>query len=149
MKKKKAVSPIIATVLLIMIVIVLAIIILLWATGFVKEAITKDVAGVTKKADQFCSEISIETSIGTNSITIKNNGNIPIYAFNAKLSNVNGETLTQRVDGPLNAGNSINLVLSQDYSSYEEVKLIPILLGKTKSGATQEVECSSRDAIVV
>ena len=40
---KKAVSPIISTVLLIMIVIILAIIILLWSRGFIKEAITKDI----------------------------------------------------------------------------------------------------------
>lgn len=147
-KKKKAVSPLIATVLLILIVIILAIIILIWARGFIKEALTKDVAGTTKKVDQFCPEVSIETAIGDSSITIKNKGNIPIYAFDAQLTLKGaGSSTSTRIDGPLNPGTSISFNIN--YNDYEQVKLIPILLGKSKSGGTQEYECSSSDGIAV
>ena len=52
MKEKKGVSPIISTVLLIVIVIILAIIILLWSRGFVKEIITKEIAGNEKRVNE-------------------------------------------------------------------------------------------------
>ena len=41
LKNKKAVSPMISTVLLIMIAIIIAIIILIWGRGFIKEKLDK------------------------------------------------------------------------------------------------------------
>jgi len=38
---KKAVSPVVATVLLILIVVILAVIVFLWARGFIGESLTK------------------------------------------------------------------------------------------------------------
>ena len=48
-KNKKAVSPVVSTVLLVLIVIILAIIILLWSRGFIKEVILKEIPGEESK----------------------------------------------------------------------------------------------------
>ena len=40
--KRKAVSPVVSTVLLIMIVVILAVIIIIWSRGFLSESVLKN-----------------------------------------------------------------------------------------------------------
>ena len=90
-KNKKAVSPIISTVLLVMIVIIVAIIILMWSRGFIKEAIEKEIGGENKRVEQFCSEVSMVAILNDEgSFGFTNNGNVPIYALNVKLTDIGG-----------------------------------------------------------
>lgn len=157
-KNKKAVSPIISTVLLITICIVLALIILLWAKGFIKEAIEKEIAGETKNINKACSEIYITPIIntGTQSFGFTNTGNIPIYAFNLKLSsggNSEIKRINSEVGGLVNPG--FSTIIKDDtgnfyfYNAYEEIKIIPILLGKAKSGGIQEYQCPEKDSLII
>ena len=81
MKKQKALSPIIATVLLIAIVLVLALIIFLWMRGFIEEVVEKEVGGVKKSVDKFCADVSFVADIKTGSIIMSNEGNIPLYGI--------------------------------------------------------------------
>ncbi|MBU0761307.1 MAG: hypothetical protein KJ858_06510, partial [Nanoarchaeota archaeon] len=67
MKKRRALSPVIATVLLIAIALVLAVIIFLWARSFIGEGLEKDGRAIDKacenvvfNADASVSEVSIE-----------------------------------------------------------------------------------------
>jgi flagellin-like protein len=150
MVKKKAVSPIVSTVLLIMIVVTLAVIILIWTRGFIKEAITKDIGGETKEVDQLCSsEVKLRGIVDEvdNSFGFTNNGNVPIFAFDLKLIGNDGSSSIVKVDSSVNPGMSTNLGGSYKYTDYKQVKVIPIILGKTKSGSTQEVECPEVTAI--
>jgi len=142
-KEKKAVSPIVSTVLLIMIVVVLAIIILIWTRGFIKEAITKDIGGEIKTVDQLCSsEIKLKGIVDEDeSFGFTNNGNVPIYAYDLKLIGDDGSSNLVKVSSSVNPGMSTNLGGSYKYGDYEQIKVIPIILGKTKSGSTQEVQC--------
>ena len=147
---KRAVSPIISTVLLIMIVMVLAVIILVWTRGFIKEAITKDIGGEIKTVNQLCSsEIKIKGIVDEvdQSFGFTNNGNVPISAFSLKLIYDDGNSEIVKIDSPVNPGMSTNLGSSYKYNSYKQVKIIPIILGKTKSGSTQEFECPEIDAV--
>ena len=162
---KKAVSPLVSTVLLIMIVIVLALIIIIWSGVFFKEALTKEIGGTEKTAEQRCSEIQIQTFINQdNTFGFKNSGNVPIYALNLKLTTPDtGSSDVIKIDS--NDGGRVNPGLSTtlrdidvyegdgnnefDYQKYEKVQIIPIILGKSKSGGNQQFTCPEINAIIV
>ncbi len=157
-KKRKAVSPLVSTILLIMIVIVLALIIIAWSGVFFKEALTKEIAGEKKTAEQRCAEITIQTFVNYDgSFGFKNTGNIPIYSLDLKLSSSGSSDIIkieQNSGGMVNPGYS-TLIKSPstgdpiDYNLYEQVKIIPIILGKTESGATQQFTCPESDSFIV
>src|SRR3989344_6352117 len=90
MKEKKGVSPVVSTVLLIMIVIVIAIIIILWARGFVKEIIEKNIDGNIKRVNEYCNEVRLEPFVNTdNTFGFDNVGNVPVYRFDLKVVETN------------------------------------------------------------
>ncbi|MDD5193490.1 MAG: hypothetical protein PHF67_02785 [Candidatus Nanoarchaeia archaeon] len=156
---KKAVSPVIATVLLVLIVVVLGVIILLWSQGFVEEAVTKNIGGETKTAEQFCSDLGMQPILNEDkSFGFRNIGNVPIYAFSVKLTGKNtGQSETKKIEhsdgGSINPG--FNVLIEKEgggyynYDDYESVKIIPILLGKTKKGGLQEYPCPEINAITI
>jgi flagellin-like protein len=152
-ENKKAVSPVISTVLLIMIVVVLAAIILVWSRGFIKEAITKDVGGQTKSVDQLCSsEVSLKTFVNDKdgSFGFTNNGNFPLYGFSLKLTSKTsgGSNVIDFSTTSVNTGKSFTVPPPYKYGDYSEVKIIPVLLGKASSG-TQKYECPEINGVVV
>jgi len=151
---KKGLSPIVATSILILIVIILAIIILLWARGFVGEAVIKEIAGSEKRAEDFCREIKMKGIVNDDdTFGFENIGNVPIFAYKVQTEN-DGNVDVHRVDN--NQGGSVNPGFSviaryssvSPYSAYESVKIIPILLGKT-DGSTQEFECPEINGILI
>jgi flagellin-like protein len=150
-KNKRAISPIISTVLLIMIVIILAIIILLWSKGFLQEAVLKEISGVEKEIKQYCGEVEITRILEGDSYGFTNSGNVPIYKVNLKKTQGGKSTITEISPGD---GGLVNpgfaTILGDDYNSggYEEIKVIPILLGK-KSGGITEVPCPEENGFVI
>lgn len=154
---KRGISPVIATVLLIMLVIIIAIIILLWTMSFIKEAILKEIAGTSKNVEIFCSEVGIKPNIaGDGRIGFTNEKNIPIYSVNLKLT-TEGRATTFKVGpqfgGMVNPGFSTFLKDNDGnyYNSagYDEIKVIPILLGKKKSGGVEEFLCPERTGVIL
>jgi flagellin-like protein len=160
MIKKRAVSPVIATVLLIMIVIVLALIILLWSRGFVKEAITKKIGDTEKTVEQYCGEVTLQPIVhegaegDSRCFGFQNIGTVPIYKFKIKATITNsGETTNIDGNEPVNPGFSV-LIKDEvgdcnDYNQYEDVKVIPILLGTKKSGTAEPFECPENNAVSI
>ena len=149
-KRRKAVSPIVSTILLIMIVVIIAIIILLWARNFIKEAILKEIAGNTKKVEAWCSQVQLKPIMNEDgSCGIANEGNIPIHAIDLKTSDSEGSSNTEHI-GPLdiNAGYS-KIIPGCDTNAYESIKIIPIILGKRKSGLVEPYTCPEKDAVIV
>ena len=128
--RKKAVSPVIATVLLIAIVIVLALIVFLWARGFVKEAVEKTVGENKIPADQACGEISLGLSYAGSDLQITNSGNIPVYQLDI-MKTSGGSVTKERYTSGLAKGRS---VVASIGSGYEKVEVIPIILGETETG---------------
>lgn len=147
---KKAVSPVIATVLLIMMVIILAIIIMLWSKGFIKEKILK----FDKPIENVCNEVSIKTFVNDDwTYGFTNTGNVPIYSVDIKISEKGSSEIIHA--GPAEKG-QVDIGLStiletpaiQDGVT-TEVKIIPILLGKNKDGAIKEFTCPEQSAFVL
>ena len=143
--KKRAVSPIISTVLLILIVIVIAVIILLWSKGFIKERVLK----FNKPVDTVCDQdIKLKTFVNDDgSFGFTNDGNIPIHSFDLKISEL-GSSSVLRIEDRVNPGYSITIepndIGISDYYQLDEVKIIPVILGKTKSGSVKEFTCVER-----
>jgi len=141
-----------------MIVIVLAIIILLWATGFVEEVITKEIAGIEKRVQDYCREIQISQIINNDeerSFGFVNEGNVPIFGFRIKTSESDGSSETYRVKG--NEGGKVNpgfsLIVEDDeikpYDQYESIAILPTLLGETEQGDNREFDCPEGNQIVL
>lgn len=153
-KGKKGLSPIISTSILIVIVIILAIIILLWARGFIQEAVIKEIAGSEKRAEEFCSEIKMRGIVNEDdTFGFENSGSVPIFAYRVKLEGEgNSEVIkiSNEQGGSVNPGFSVIIESSRvgSYSDYEKIMVIPILLGKVE-GSTQEFECPERNGILI
>tara|TARA_Y100000310_G_scaffold341057_1_gene438942 strand:+ start:4699 stop:5178 length:480 start_codon:yes stop_codon:yes gene_type:complete len=152
---KRAISPIISTVLLIMIVIVLAIIILLWSRGFIKEAILKEIAGTEKRVEQFCGEVGMTPILNDDGgFGFTNSGNVPIYKLNLRLVREGTSEIIEigpEEGGLVNPGFA-TIIKGYNYNTdggYEEVKIIPVLLGKSKSGGITEFTCLEGDALEI
>jgi len=157
--EKRAVSPVVSTLLLVMIVIVLAIIILLWGRGFIKEAVSKQIGDTTKTADKYCAEIFNQNNIVSTpnddgTISVENQGTIPIYAFQLKLTEADsGDTTTEEIasdkKGSINPGGA-TIIDTIDQNQYESIEMIPILLGMKQKATTPEPYlCSESYAIII
>ena len=152
---KKGLSPIVATSILIVIVIVLAIIILFWARGFIKEAVIKEIAGNSKRAEEFCKEIGMRGFVNEDdTFGFENTGTIPIFAYRINLKRI-GKSDIIRVGnekgGSVNPGSIVIITDSivkdiLEYKEYESVKIIPILLGKVE-GRIQSYDCPEINGI--
>ena len=145
LKRKKAISPMVSTVLLIMIIVIIAIIILIWGRGFIKEKLLK----FSKPVENVCSEVGIKPFVNEdNSYGFTNSGNVAIYQIDLKTIERGKSTIT-RIKESVSPGASI--VLGPDYlgGSVEEIKIIPVLLGKTSSGKTKEYTCKEINAVAI
>lgn len=132
-KEKKAISPVIATVLLIAIVIVLAFIIFLWAKGFISESVIKEGENV-KYA---CEKVNLEAEYDGSTLDIINSGNVPVYKLDVK-GIIEGEKETIDVEGGLAVGQPASIDLS-DYDSYDSLEIHPVLLGEASSSKKSSV----------
>lgn len=126
MKKrgKKAVSPVITTVLLIALVVILAIIIFLWARSFIGEKIAK----FDKPIESVCDEVKFRASIDENFLLLDNQGNVPIYAINIKKNSPGTSSVEEKIIG-LDKGDSKKeeIVIGSGVTS---ISIIPVLLGE-------------------
>ena len=127
---RRSVSPVIATVLLIAIVIVIALIIFFWILSFVQEAKMKN----GKSAEQNCQEINLEATLSQTSLSLKNNGNIPIRSLNivkTSQGSINVENLT---DINLLPGDSNDFEIGDPA---EKTEIVPIILVEVKNSREQ------------
>jgi len=124
-RDKKAISPVIATVLLIMIVIILAIIIFLWAKYFIGEAIIKNDA----PADQRCDEVDLVANYVGSELQITNRGSVSIYRLEIRAVSGGSKDITS--EEGLNIGESSNIDVG---GGYDRVEIVPVILGETQKG---------------
>ena len=137
-KKRRGISPVIATVLLIAIVVILAIIVFLWARGFIKESIEKKGENV----DQVCNKVNLEATYltDTGELQITNIGNVPVYSFNVR-TKTGGTTKNLPQTASLAIGQSTIITLNAE--SYDKVEIFPIVLGQTKSNKKVAYTCKN------
>ena len=128
MNLKKAVSPLIATILLIVVAVVLVTVVLTWGRGFTQDSLD-EVSGITDDCIETFGTLAITScSLDTNSVILKNNGN---YTFD---ENWTAEILSDGVitDGTilvgeatdLAPGKSITIILSEDINAGNQVTII-------------------------
>ena len=71
LKKKKGLSPVIATTLLILMAVIIALIIFLWVKAFVGEKIQKDVGSGPEAIENFCTADQLQFS--ANAVLVNGN----------------------------------------------------------------------------
>jgi len=144
-KGKAGVSPTVSTVLLIMIVIIIAIIILIWGRGFIKEKLLK----FNKPVENVCPNVGIKPFVDDYyDYGFTNTGNVPIYQIDLKITERGKSTVT-RIEESVNPGTSITLGHNYMSENVEEIKVIPVLLGRTSSGKNKEYTCPEQSAVVI
>ncbi|MBT7706217.1 hypothetical protein HN747_02105 [archaeon] len=131
---KRALSPVVASVLLVALVLVLASIIFLWARGFIGEQIEKD----DKSISSMCEEVAFSFELiktpgltGKYEIELVNNGNIPIFKFTIvkKLAGTEERFDYDITVQPQKAiREPLNLLI--DGKEPEQVTIYPVLLGE-------------------
>ena len=149
MKKKlnkKAISPVIATVLLIAMVVVIALIIFLWFKGMTKEAIVK----FGKNVELNCKDVSFDASYSSGTLSISNvGGNVPLFSMKIKeISEGSYETKDLRdlsknwPDVGLNPGKVFSEQIT--FSGVKKIIVIPVLLGNTESNIQKTFVCDEQ-----
>lgn len=137
-KKRRGLSPVIATVLLIGIVVVLGIIIFLWFRGMTEESITKFEG---KNVKLVCEEVSFDADYSSGELTISNFGNVPIYDMEVQIYST-GSYTTKNIreiantwpEVGLNQGGIFYEDISSEAGSATKLILIPVLIGNSDSG---------------
>ncbi|MDD5149125.1 MAG: hypothetical protein PHC28_01410 [Flavobacterium sp.] len=131
-KKKKGVSPMIATILLITLVILIAVIIYWWAKGFFGEELEK----FGETAEQACNDVDISVSAFSDGIDIINNGNVPIVGVTIKkVSSGKSTTESFEFENGIIVGGTGSV--ETDISSYEKIIVIPAIL--VNSGSENKI----------
>jgi len=141
-KEKKALSPVITTILLIALVLVLAAIIFLWARGFVQEQVTK----FNRPIDEKCQEVELSGSVSGSSIILTNIGSVPVYKVGVRKSG-GARTVIKAKEVNIIAGGTETINLAELGITIEdttEINIIPILLGKSEKDEIIEYTCSSK-----
>jgi len=139
---KKGVSPVIATVLLIGIVVVIGLIIFFWIRGITEETVEK----FDKNAELVCEEVKFQAGYTSGTLSISNDGNVPIYQFMVKVSkkgsfetkNLNELSSNWPASG-LNQGGGFSDDL--DLTDFTDITLIPIILGSSQRGEETTFTC--------
>jgi len=137
-KQKRAISPVITTVLLIFIAIVVVAIILLWARGFIKEKVMK----FDEPAERACEKVNFEASRGNDKsqLIINNLGDVHIYKIGARVTNEGESRVIYSTTENFGQGSTKLAAFDSDLTG--KIEVIPIILGKKeKSEEIQEYQC--------
>lgn len=152
MRDKKAISPVITTVLLVMLVLIIATIILLWYKGVFS---TEHILKFDKPAEQTCNDIAVKTYIDDlGNFSVTNIGNIAVYKIDLKLyPKDSGSSEIHTIENPgsavLPVGGAYEFSDYESYDKYDKVYLIPIILGKDEDGNVKEYTCPKSSQILI
>ena len=143
--KKKGISPVVATTLLIAIVVFIALIIFLWFRGVVGDYGVK----FGKNIELVCEDVEIDAGYSTSSgdLFITNDGNVPIFKINLKISRAGSyqtEDLSNLVDDWPREGLDQGGVFSGNIAltdSPNSITLIPVLIGTSDKGEKKAFTC--------
>lgn len=142
-KRKKGVSPVVATAFLIALVIILATIIYLWASKFIPEKVEK----FDKPIESVCREVNFRASINGNELFLVNRGSVPIYGISVKQV-LEGETKIDKYEVGLEEGGSINKTISLDTPEPKSIIVTPVLLG-TAGDKKEEYTCPEENGVQI
>lgn len=149
-KKRRGISPVVATVLLVLLAVILAIIIFLWARSILAEKVQKDLGKGPMQIADACKEVGFKADVTLTAssiiavVDIENIGNVPLYGI--ELIKVSKGSKT-RVGSASFAPNiqaiksgksySFNNVAVSGLEKDDEVIVLPVLLGTNKDAKKQ------------
>ncbi|HLF53935.1 MAG TPA: archaellin/type IV pilin N-terminal domain-containing protein [Candidatus Nanoarchaeia archaeon] len=140
---KKGLSPVIATVLLVSLVLVLASIIFLWARAFIPEKVQK----FDSPVEDSCKNVVFEAAYGAGTVTVQNNGNVPIYGIQVGVRTGGSlDYVEVSQASTIVAGGSGHFTLYGSSAEGKELLIVPVLLGKTSNGELRAFACGSDSA---
>ena len=131
MKQKRAIEPVIATVMLIGISIAASSTIFLWMRGFFGEEIMK----FDEPIETACQEINFDASIsgprtgGVYDLVVDNIGNEKISALNIKIKGINSKVESFEIFVGKGETKSVDII-GLTISPSDEIEITPLLLGK-------------------
>lgn len=135
-KNRRGLSPTVTTILLVVMVIVIIGIIFLWFRGMIEEGVTK----FGKNVQLVCNDVNFDADYSSGTLKVVNNGNVPIYNMNLKMTSSDGSFVTKNAkdfitDWPtkgLNQGQTFSGIV--ETSGANKITVFPILIGATSSG---------------
>ncbi|MFA5071865.1 MAG: archaellin/type IV pilin N-terminal domain-containing protein [Candidatus Pacearchaeota archaeon] len=147
-KNNKGLSPIVTTVLLVALTIGIISIIFFWFQGMVQEGVVK----FGKNIELVCDDVSFETSYSSGTLSIINNGNVPIFLVNVRIA-TNGGYQTKSIDEfesgsnwpatGLSQGGAFSGSIGNEISDATQLTVYPILIG-TASGQQKTFVCEGQ-----
>ena len=145
MNNKRAISPVVATVLLITMAIIVIAIIFMWAQSSIKEGETK----FKKTVDTACSDISedLEVSVQGSALDISNgDAQNSLYSIAVRYEAEDGKVLSDCDILDLSPGRSKSILLSTDcdVDGFEVVGVIPII----KTDNAKAYRCEKNEIIL-
>ena len=135
--KKRALSPVIASVLLILLVLVLAAIIFLWARGFIGEQIEK----FGKPIEQICEDVSFEAYRDGSELEVVNKGNVDIRSLDIRMTK-GGDSEVSNFNFQVDAGDSARGYITfemSDGSTPESLIAYPTLVGNVQGAGSNSL----------
>jgi len=147
-KNKKGLSPIIVTMILVGLTIGISSVLFMWFRGMVQEGVTK----FGKNIQLVCDDVDFEASYSSGTISIINNGNIPLFRVNVRISR-GGSYQTKELGDILSTGSwpesgvaqggAFAGDISSSVSGADRIKIIPVLIGSSSKGK-KTFECEER-----
>jgi|GEM_PF-554841 len=138
-KNQKGLSPIVTTVLLIALTIGITVIVFLWFRGMVEEGVTK----FEKNIELVCDSIVFEASYSDGILSVVNEGDVPIFRVNLKISTGGSYQTVDITDldggdswpsSGLSQGGTFSGDISGDVGDADSITVIPVLIGTSSSG---------------
>jgi FlaG/FlaF family flagellin (archaellin) len=132
--EKRGLSPVVATMLLVGLAIALAAIVFIWALSIQGEQIRKN-NGLIESS---CGDVAFTATASStlNSITITNEGNIPLFQLKVSKKEVGSVSATASLEkGTVLKGETVTISAPTGitFASGETLELTPVLLGEQGS----------------
>ena len=142
---KKAISPLVATIMLVGLAIVAFIFIFTWTRGMISEQTQK----FSEPIENWCGKVAFEATLDGNVVYVNNMASVPIYGMNMELSSKGGKTVkfVRSSDGIIDPAESDSVTL--DLSSAEKIRAIPVLLGVGRNSGKGKIYACSNSAKVL
>ena len=139
--EKRAVSPIIATVLLVALALILASIVFIWARSFVSEQIVKNGQPIERACQDVSFDVDYIATTGGLELQVVNTGNVPIYDFDVKYIE-GGDSTMNRFGVGADVGTSSDRKILPPVASGGRVILYPLVLGQISGkDANKAITC--------
>jgi flagellin-like protein len=128
LKRKRGLSPVIATILLIAIALIIAIIIFLWARTFIGEQTEKFDEPISNSCERV--DFLAEAFLSDGDIDIENKGNVPLYGVEVRKKDSGSILDAKRLEKSIGVGETGDVVIPAGIGGGDEIVVVPILLGE-------------------